>query len=331
MSDRTTFFSSDPAGLRYTQEMRWVLHDLIIEGTTNDANLANRWQRSFSPLPRTDAPPDLRCQIDLVEGVPSPPESRPIFVQQDLLSYYIWDDGIYIHFPEIGQLILDLDKGVTKGTIVRSCLDTFGLLEDIIASGLSPHLRRRGFFMIHAFAAAIGGRFALLVGDIGAGKTTAGIALLDNGWQLMSNDSPIVASSGRVLSYPGFLAAYPDTLAMFASTRDLVTGPVGTKQKNEFAAEGLWPDVWFHEARAGVILFPQIHDIGEPSLEPLSKAEALGRLLPHTIDRWDEPMQSTHLAVIGELVESSPSYLLRVGRDLKTLPDLIGATLGPGG
>ncbi len=311
--------------------MRWALHDLIIEGTTNDATLANRWRQSFSPLPRSDAPPDLRCHIDLVENVPNPPRDEPIYVQQDLLSYYRWNDGIYIHFPEIGQLILDLDKGMTKGAVVPSCLDTFGLLEDIVASGLSPHLRRRGFFMIHAFAAAKDGHFALLVGDIGAGKTTAGIALLDNSWQLMSNDSPIVASSGRVLSYPGFLAAYPDTLAMFTSTKDLVTGTEDKKRKKEFAAEALWPDAWCREAGAGVILFPQIQDIGQHTLEPLSKAEALGRLLPHTIDSWDGPMQSTHLAVLGELVESSPSYLLRVGRDLKTLPDLINTTLEPVG
>jgi hypothetical protein len=311
--------------------MRWALHNLIIEGTTNDATLASRWQRSFSTLPRSDASPDLRCQIDLVEGVPPPPDDEPIFVQQALFSYYRRDDGIHIHFPEIGQLVLDLDKGTTKGAIVPSCLDTYGLLEDIIASGLSPHLRRLGFFMIHAFAAAIDGRFALLVGDIGAGKTTTGIALLDNGWKLMSNDSPIVASSGRVLSYPGFLSAYPDTLAMFASTRDLVTGPKENQRKIEFAAESLWPDIWLHEARAGVILFPQIQDTGKTTLEPLRKAEALGRLLPHSIDRWDEPMQSAHLAVLGELVESSPSYMLRVGRELKTLPDLISATLAPGG
>lgn len=310
--------------------MRWALHSLIIEGTTNDATLANRWQRSFSALPRSDAPPDLLCQIDLVDSVPGPPETEPIFVQQDLLSYYRRDDGIHIHFPEFGQLVLDLENRTTKGAILASCLDTFGLLEDIVASGLSPHLRRAGFFMIHAFAAAIDGRFALLVGDIGAGKTTAGIALLDNGWKLMSNDSPIVASNGRILSYPGFLAAYPDTLAMFASTRDLVAGLDDYQRKNEFTAESLWPDVWFHEAGEGVILFPQIQDIGRHTLEPLSKAEALGRLLPHSIDSWDEPMQSAHLAVLGGLVESSPSYLLRVGRNLKTLPDLIGAMLGPG-
>lgn len=311
--------------------MRWVLHNLIIEGTTNDATLANRWQQSFSPLPRSDASPDLRCHIDLVEGVPGLPDGEPIFVQQDLLSYYRLEDEIRIHFPEIGQLVLDLDKEVTKGVIVPSCLDTYGLLEDFVTSGLSPHLRRRGLFMIHAFAAAKDGGFALLVGDIGVGKTTAGIALLDEGWKLMSNDSPIVTSSGRILIYPGFLAAYPDTLAMFASTRDLVTGPEDNQRKIEFAAESLWPDIWLREASAGVILFPNIQDIGKPTLEPLSKAEALGRLLPHSIDSWDKPMQSGHLAALGELVESSPSYMLRLGRDLKTLPDLISATLAPNG
>jgi hypothetical protein len=307
--------------------MRWLLHDLIIEGTTNDATLEDRWRESCCPLTIAEGTPDLRFHIDLVNTVPTPPEVEPLFVQQDLFSYYIWKSRIHIHFPGFGHLVLDLEEGVTRGAVVPFSLATHGLLEDIVASGLSPHLRRRGLFMIHAFAASKDGHFALLVGDIGAGKTTTGIALIDSGWKLMSNDSPIIALDGRALSYPGYVAAYPDTLAMFESTRKLIEEVEDNKQKIEFSAGDLWPNVWQHESTSGVILFPQIQDVGQHVLEPLSKAEALGRLLPHTIDSWDEKMQESHLKAMEELVEASEAYLLRLGRDSKSLPDIIAATL----
>ncbi|HET6446017.1 MAG TPA: hypothetical protein VFI27_15715 [candidate division Zixibacteria bacterium] len=303
------------------------MHGLIIEGTTNDATLAGSWKRSFAPLSNVAAAPDIRCHLDLVERIPEPPHFEPVYVQEGLLSYYSREDGVELYYPEFGRLIMDFRSGTTIGDFVHSCLETHGLLEDFIASGLSPHLRRRGLFLVHAFAAAKGGRFALLVGDIGAGKTTAGISLLDSGWRLMSNDSPIVTAGGRVLSYPGFLGAYPDTLAMFDSTKNLVPIPPDQRKKKEFAAESLWPNVWCDQAIPGVILFPQIQDSEHHSFHPLRKAETLGRLLPHTIESWDKPMLAPHLEVFEQLVEVSPSYALQLGRDVRALPELIGKVI----
>jgi hypothetical protein len=307
--------------------MRWAMHGLIIEGTANDATLAGSWKRSFAPLSNVAAGPDIRCHLDLVERLPEPPNCEPFFIQEGLLSYYSREDGVELYYPEFGRLIIDFYSGTTKGDLVHSCLETHGLLEDILASGLSPHLRRRGFFLVHAFAAAKGGRFALLVGDIGAGKTTAGISLLDSGWQLMSNDSPIVAAGGRVLSYPGFLGAFSDTLAMFDSTKNLVAADQDQRKKKEIAAESLWPNVWHDEAISGVILFLQIQDSEHHSLHPLRKAETLGRLLPHTIESWDKPMLAPHLEVVEQLVEVTPSYLLHFGRDVRKLPELISTLI----
>ncbi len=306
--------------------MRWDLHGLIIEGTTNDATLASRWQRSFSSLPTSESNPDLRCHLDLVESIPASDIGEPIYVQKHQSSYYRRKGGIQILFPDFGQLDLDYAKGETTGVVVEACLDTYGLLEDAIASGLSPHLRRKGFFMVHAFGAAKDGRFALIVGDIGTGKTTSGIALLEGGWQLISNDSPIAASGGRVLSYPGFLAAFPDSLSMFERTTDLTKG-VAEDEKKEYTAERMWPKVWCAEAGDGQILFPQFRDSDDHELQPLSRAEALGRLLPHTIDSWDKSMQFSHLAVLEELVEVSPAYSLQIGRNLRSFPELISSAI----
>jgi hypothetical protein len=306
--------------------MRWDFHGLIIEGTTNDATMASMWQRSFSSLPTSDDAPILSYHIDLVDGVQSPPDEEPIYVHRHLSSYYMRNGDVQIYFPHFGLLSLDIERGVTKGAVVSACLDTYGYLEDLVASGLSPHLRRRGLFMVHAFAAAMDDHFVLLVGDIGTGKTTSGISLLENGWQLMSNDSPIVSQDGRVLCYPGLLSAYPDSLLMFKGTenlaQDLLEG-----EKKEIDPESLWPNVWRREATKGLILFPQLVADGRHSLTPLSKAETLGRLLPHTIDSWDKSMESDHIAALERLIAKSPSFSLRVGRNPQVLAELIEAII----
>lgn len=306
--------------------MRWDLHGLIIEGTTNDATLESRWQRSFSSLPTSDEPPDISCHIDLVHRVQNPPDEEPVYVHRHLSSYYVRNSEVQIYFPHFGQLYLDLERGMTKGAVVSACLDTYGYVEDLVASGLSPHLRRRGFFMVHAFAAALEDRFVLLAGDIGTGKTTTGISLLENGWQLMSNDSPIVSQDGRVLSYPSLIAAYSDSLSMFEGTQNLALD-MREDEKKEIDPESLWPNVWGREAEKGLILFPQLEVDGRHSLTPLSKAETLGRLLPHTIDSWDKSMESDHIAALERLIEHSPSFSLRVGRNPQVLAELIETTL----
>jgi hypothetical protein len=312
--------------------MRWALHGLIIEGTSNDATMYSRWKESFSPLKESSGIPDIKCHIDLTDQIRPPPVGEPIYIQKELLSYYLTEQGVIVHFPDFGFLDLDFKNSTTMGKVVGGVLKTYGLLEDLVAIGLSPHLRRRGFYMAHAFAAATGEHCVLLVGHIGTGKTTVGISLLENGWQLLSNDSPIIAGGGRILSYPGIMAAYPDTLAMFSRIHSMQDDIDNNEKerKVEFFAESLWPGVWRTQAAASLILFPTIEAIDKCLLEQLDGTAALSRFLPHAMERWDKTTISPHLTILRELLESTPSYILHLGRDLESLPDAINEVLTTG-
>jgi hypothetical protein len=312
--------------------MRWVLHGLIIEGTSNDATMYSRWKESFSPLKESSAIPDIRYHIELTDQIPPPPAGKPIYIQKDLLSYHLTEQGVIVHFPDFGLLDLDFERGMTTGKVVGEVLKTYGLLEDVVAIGLSPHLRRRGFYMAHALAAATGEQCVLLVGHIGTGKTTVGISLLENGWKLLSNDSPIIAGGGRILSYPGIMAAYRDTLAMFSRFQSMQDDiDINEKERKvEFFAESLWPGVWRTQATASLILFPTIEATDKCLLEQLKGTAALSRFLPHAMERWDKTTISPHLTILRELVESTPSYILHLGRDLESLPDVINEVLTTG-
>jgi hypothetical protein len=214
--------------------------------------------------------------------------------------------------------------------------------------------------LIHAFASALPRLQAqsaptpngiLIIGNIGAGKTTTGMALLNAGWKLLSNDSPIINAGVEILSYPGVLAAYPDTLARFEATApfavgaDLRVGPsaggehVGLSRgehtgsplhdgaprpkKLTIPAERIWPDVWLDRAPVAAIFFPQIESRPEHALERLSQPEALRLVLPHAIEQWDRAMIPAHLALLNRLIQTAPAYRLRLGPDTSTLPAII--------
>lgn len=321
--------------MAYITDLRWNLHSIIVQGSSNSPVVRRRWQAAFASRPppsakqaSSEAPvelPGVHYRLDVVDRVPEPPAagSGVQFRQGDLLAYFVHGADVVAHLPRYGQLHIDLPAGTTDGRIVVEALDTYGVFEDVVAVGLSPHLRRRDMFLIHAFAAARNGRAVLLVGGIGTGKTTTGMALLDAGWGLLSNDSPIINADADVLSYPGLLAAYPATFQRFEATEHLAAAVPTDDGKITARAEAIWPNVWVDRAVPGAVVFPQIEPRADHSLEPLTQPEALRGLLPHAVEQWDQPMIGRHLEVLRLLVERAPAFRLRLGADVASIPSLL--------
>ena len=305
----------------------WNFHDLTVFGETNDALLRDRWQQSFASRPVvSDSDPDISLKLNLVDAVPSAPDRDPDFKQGDLLAYYVDGDRVIVHFPRFGRLTLDLNAATTQGEIVADAINTYGVIEDLLAISLSPHLRRKGYFLLHAFAAAWKNEAVLVVGGIGAGKTTTGMSLLNAGWQLLSNDSPIVAAGGMCLGYPGVLAGYPETFARFETCAHLADQKIETsegRKKLMVSAESIWPNVWLDRAPVKAIIFPQIEDRAEHWVEPLSLPDTLRRLLPHAVEQWDRAMIPSHLATLRALVDAAPGYALHLSPDVLAIPDVL--------
>jgi hypothetical protein len=337
--------------------MKYDFHGAIVETRSPDAAVAARWGATFASRPTAAGPADIRFTLELAEETPPAPAREPDFRQGDLLEYYVDGAAVTARFPRFGWLRLNLNTGEVGGRIRPAALTTQGVFEDVAAIGISPLLRRRGMFLLHAFAAArrapqghtiygaarasspptaaqsdtSGEQAVLLVGEIGAGKTTTGLALLHAGWKLLSNDSPIVKDEGgvQVLAYPGLLSAYPETLARFPELRALMPETTaGERRKTLFAAESVYPGVWIDRARAGALVFPQIEARAEHALEPLAAPEALRRLLPNAVEQWDREMIPAHLALLRKLVEATPAFRLRLGPEVEAIPAVLASALG---
>ena len=301
--------------------MRWKLHTLQIDGKSNNTMIEQRWLEAFDPLPAGSNPPDLTVNLALADSMPKRPPGNPDFNQAELLQYFLDGDQVIVFFPRYGRLKLDLEKGTTEGIIIKAALESYGVFEDLLAISLSPHLRRRGLFLIHAFAASFQGQGLLIVGGIGAGKTTTGMALLDSGWKLLSNDSPIINQEAKVLQYPGVLAAYSETYERFKSTKEFIPPSWNSKEKICLSPTKVWPDVWRATAPVRIILFPQIEQRKNHALEALTAPETLQRLLPHAVEQWDKAMIPQHLMVLRKLAEAARGYIFRLGPDVLGIPE----------
>jgi hypothetical protein len=308
------------------------LHGIAIACESPDPEIRARWAQSFSSRRHVnDRSADIAFELTLAAAMPARPATEPIFTQGDLLSVHQPTSQLtIIHFARFGQLHIDLQQSKVSGEIVETALNTYGVLEDVIAMGLTALLRRRHLFLIHAFAAAWDGRALLLVGGIGSGKTTTGISLLRAGWKLLSNDSPLLADGVMALAYPGLLSAYDDTLQRFPELATLVLtlAPIAgagnpVRKKISFAAERVYPDVWIESAPVAAIVFPRVAHLAEHQVMRLSEPDALRRLLPNAIDRWDTAMIPEHFELLKTLVAQAHAYQIELGENVDRLPSLM--------
>jgi hypothetical protein len=303
----------------------WRLHDVVVEAVIHDGVIGARWQQTFSSLQPVAEAATLRVELELTEVLPRAPAREADFRQGGLIEYYLEGSVATARLPRFGQIRIDLTSGVSVGWLLPAAVSNHAAFEDLVAISLSPHLRRRGRFLVHAFAGELNGRAVLLVGPIGSGKTTAGVTLLAAGWRLLANDSPIVVRGGDVLSYPGPIAITRDTVARVGLPID--TDHVTTDEKLLIDPDVIWPGVRVDRAAVGAIVLIGVGDHEDHRLDYLTPSEALLGLLPHSVEQWDRETIPEHLKALRELVEAAPGWRLSFGSRVDALPALLAAKI----
>jgi hypothetical protein len=306
------------------------LRHLVVNLDSDSSIIRTELAQLFTPfLCEDDQTVNIHFQIELASVKLPPPGGIPDYKQPGLMVFQN-DHNTILYLPDLGQLKLDLRSNIITCLLAPTVIDTYGAFEDIIAMGLAPLLRRNGCILIHAFAAALQDRALLLVGDNASGKTTTGLTLLANGWRLMSNDSPMLGKEGSqvmAFAYPGYLSADVKALNFFPALRSsLIETGSGTRPgwKTTFPYEKNFNLPWQKQAPVHSICLLDLQAGAiHHQLEPLSPASALGRLLPHSVDSWDQSMLSLQIEILEKLIQQAPAFLLHLGPDVPALPAML--------
>ena len=316
--------------------MYLTLHRLSIALESEHAHVRQQWQALFQGwLQPAAAQSDLGLQLQLADTLPQLPTEPPYFQdthdllgETGILSVYRQEGGYkLLHYLD-GALVSMPPPQATplaQGVVVAKAMQ-HGRLEDITFTSLAPLLRRRGYFLVHAFAASKNGQAALIVGPSGSGKTTTGLSLLLHGWELLANDVLLLEErNGRIfaLPTPGIVNIRPRTLDLLPALRSRLASVPPVFGQLNVTGEGLVDGRWSAPCPVTRLYFPYIEQRPYTTLHHRNRAVALANLMSESMDRWDEDTLSDHLTILQKLVRQTDAFELHLGQELERIPPLL--------
>ena len=279
--------------------------------------------------------PRLTLELKLEAELPPLPAGAPIFIDgRGIVDVYTpATDAFVLHFRDGALLTISPAANRVDGIVTPPALEE-GRLEDITYTGLAPLLRRRGRYLVHAFAASQKGRALLLIGPSGSGKTTTGLSLILAGWHLLANDVVLLRRRSQgIHAYPtpGEVSVRPPSLTLLPALRQRrgqhdprldiyrYTGSALTGSSERPAA-----------APVVALCFPTVTGAAESRLSRQPAAVTLAQLMEQSVDRWDRHALSGHLALLQALSAQAAGYQLHLGRAVTALPSLLAGLLQGG-
>jgi hypothetical protein len=331
------------------------LHKLRIHLQSDDAPLNRAWQQLFTgwlEVEADTAPADASLHLSLVETLQatSLPARPPYFSDSHTLPdnvgilsvYQAGDEQALLHYLDGALVTVPLGPYVEGSTPVASGVITptalaYGRFEDVTFTSLAPLLRRRGYYLIHAFAASRDGQAILIVGPSGSGKTTTGLSLILAGWRLLANDVLLLEKRPDgvyALPTPGGTSVKRPTFALLPDLQAMAGNVSLSQARVDITTQQLVNGQWSEPAPVVAIYFPHIEDRAQSALQAQGRALCLARLLEESVDRWDKATMPAHINLLHSLSRQAAAYTLRLGRDVATLPALLdqwGAVSGVAG
>lgn len=310
---------------------------------SKSAPITEEWQRLFSgSLSVGSQIVDFKIQLDLLNSLPDLPSAPPIFVDEPtanndnaLISVYqLNQERFLLHYHDGALVEIPLTSPPNRPTIIKGSMTPTGLahgrLEDLTFTSLAAGLRRRGLYLVHAFVASKNGRALLISGASGSGKTSTGLNLLLNGWQLLANDVVMLERRDDgifALPTPGGVNIRPPTFEQLPKLKHLLADPALPQMSVTLSSHKLIQGKWAEPAKVAWLCFPQIEQRPSTTLAPQNRAVALVRLMQESVDRWDETAVPKHITFLEKLCQQTAVYDLQLGQDFSEMIGRIEAKL----
>jgi hypothetical protein len=197
---------------------------------------------------------------------------------------------------------------------------------------LAEMLKRHGLFLLHAAGlVSKNGGGLVVTGPSGSGKTTLAFALVRAGWGFLGDDALFIDMNGRAFAFPDEAGITPETAGFFPELKHLTqAGTLGGNPKHQVHAGRVYSVAPRMKCDPQLLVFPEVARSPVSRLEPMSKDEAIMRLMCNVL-RTDFASSQAHLDALGQLVGNCSCYRLKTGTDFDRLSSLLNDAFGKDG
>jgi hypothetical protein len=242
------------------------------------------------------------------------------------IDIYRVTDQLHVDLHHMGRLMVDVRKGRAEAVFLQPEKIHPDLIRCYVLFMLVELLKREELYMLHATAVEKNGRGVLIVGSSGHGKTTACISLLRGGYSFMADDHPFLRDSGcdlEMLSFPEKIDVTQATVDLFPELREAQSSLRQGYRKMYFHPSEIFPQQPVERSIPALLLFPQVAESAESSLEKIPGSRALELLLPQSMLVFSKKVARAQFQVLSRLAAEAECYQLNFGRDVLALPQLL--------
>lgn len=301
------------------------VHGVTLEIACPDPEIADLVARRLAAFPAGSGDTDARIEIDGGGRSLSPRPAGARVVHEaprGSIAYSDEQDAVWIAYdgasadcrPGRGEARISVDRS-------RAGWE-WAATRPVLTLTLIELLKRRSLFALHAAAAVRGDDAVLFAGRSGSGKSTAALALLLDGWQLLGDDMLFLRrDSGRVRAYgfPDEIDATADTVRLLPELAPIerwAVLPGYTKHQLPLAA--VRSDAVAFSATPRLVLVPHVSTGAHRVTKPLTPDELLLELLPNVV-LTEAAAAQQQLDLLAELARTVPAFEIALGGNVRTL------------
>lgn len=227
-------------------------------------------------------------------------------------------------------VIQDFKKGLIQTAVVpEPSLIPDPAYHYCFTQPISPWLKKRGFFFLHAGCIAQGKQGILIAGPPRSGKSVLSLSAVRAGFQFLGDEQPILSIRDGGLKVHAFhrrIRLDRSVAILFPELRPLLRTPYS--ERIVFPLESIWPGSLGSSCQPRVLLFPRFRIGGGLRLKRLDPTYSLGRLLQDDYLIWyrNKPwswISHEHLNLLEHLVRETKSYELEYSKkEILRIPEL---------